>query len=127
MKKYVQLKKIVCTVILPLVITLASPKKHAMFILCVLTIQYKKILTKDDGKLGTVERFVSGSLAGATAQTSIYPMEVRNRESASIGDSAKCLVYFQSKPHFALEIIVGIPLYSYNLIYFYFGLSEFKY
>ncbi|XP_075567253.1 mitochondrial adenyl nucleotide antiporter SLC25A24 isoform X1 [Pelecanus crispus] len=38
--------------------------------------QYKKILTKDDGKLGTVERFVSGSLAGATAQTSIYPMEV---------------------------------------------------
>lgn len=53
-----------------------------MFI-CVLTIQYKKILTQDDGKLGTVERFVSGSLAGATAQTSIYPMEVR--ESASIG------------------------------------------
>lgn len=50
---------------------------------CVLTIQYKKILTKDDGKLGTVERFVSGSLAGATAQTSIYPMEVR--ESASTG------------------------------------------
>ncbi|XP_074894920.1 mitochondrial adenyl nucleotide antiporter SLC25A24 isoform X2 [Buteo buteo] len=38
--------------------------------------QYKKVLTKDDGKLGTVERFVSGSLAGATAQTSIYPMEV---------------------------------------------------
>uniref|UniRef100_A0A8B9ZSL3 Solute carrier family 25 member 24 n=1 Tax=Anas zonorhyncha TaxID=75864 RepID=A0A8B9ZSL3_9AVES len=38
--------------------------------------QYKKILTKDDGNLGTVERFVSGSLAGATAQTSIYPMEV---------------------------------------------------
>ncbi|RMC08418.1 hypothetical protein DUI87_14662 [Hirundo rustica rustica] len=38
--------------------------------------QYKKILTRDDGKLGTVERFVSGSLAGATAQTSIYPMEV---------------------------------------------------
>ncbi|XP_068878601.1 mitochondrial adenyl nucleotide antiporter SLC25A24 isoform X2 [Aphelocoma coerulescens] len=38
--------------------------------------QYKKILTREDGKLGTVERFVSGSLAGATAQTSIYPMEV---------------------------------------------------
>lgn len=65
--------------LLPLIVTLASPKKHVMFILCVLTIQYKKILTKDDGKLGTVERFVSGSLAGATAQTSIYPMEVSNR------------------------------------------------
>ncbi|KAM4773343.1 mitochondrial adenyl nucleotide antiporter SLC25A24 isoform 1-T1 [Cyanocitta cristata] len=38
--------------------------------------QYKKILTREDGKLGTVERFVSGSLAGATAQTSIYPMEL---------------------------------------------------
>ncbi|NXS39623.1 SCMC1 protein, partial [Balaeniceps rex] len=53
--------------------------------------QYKKILTKDDGKLGTVERFVSGSLAGATAQTSIYPMEVSNRESASTGETTKCL------------------------------------
>lgn len=53
-----------------------------MFI-SVLTVQYKKILTREDGKLGSVERFVSGSLAGATAQTSIYPMEVR--KSASIG------------------------------------------
>nr|XP_013816474.1 PREDICTED: calcium-binding mitochondrial carrier protein SCaMC-1 [Apteryx mantelli mantelli] len=44
--------------------------------------QYKKILSKDDGKLGTTERFISGSLAGATAQTSIYPMEVLD-----IGDS----------------------------------------
>lgn len=99
-----------------------------MFILCVLTIQYKKILTKDDGKLGTVERFVSGSLAGATAQTSIYPMEVSNRESASIGDYAKCLVHFQSKSHFALESMVGILLYSYIPIIFTLDfLSEFQY
>ncbi|CAM5134936.1 unnamed protein product [Eretmochelys imbricata] len=38
--------------------------------------QYKKLFANEDGKIGTVERFVSGSLAGATAQTSIYPMEV---------------------------------------------------
>ncbi|XP_019313237.2 calcium-binding mitochondrial carrier protein SCaMC-1-like [Panthera pardus] len=38
--------------------------------------QYKKWLSFDDAKVGITERFVSGSLAGATAQTCIYPMEV---------------------------------------------------
>ncbi|XP_051849146.1 calcium-binding mitochondrial carrier protein SCaMC-1-like [Antechinus flavipes] len=38
--------------------------------------QYKKLLTKDGAKLGNTERFISGSMAGATAQTFIYPMEV---------------------------------------------------
>ncbi|XP_063282159.1 mitochondrial adenyl nucleotide antiporter SLC25A24 [Pelobates fuscus] len=37
---------------------------------------YKKLFTSESGKLGAAERFVAGSLAGATAQTSIYPMEV---------------------------------------------------
>ncbi|XP_039110901.1 calcium-binding mitochondrial carrier protein SCaMC-1-like isoform X1 [Hyaena hyaena] len=38
--------------------------------------QYKKWLSFDGAKIGIIERFVSGSLAGATAQTCIYPMEV---------------------------------------------------
>lgn len=38
--------------------------------------QYKKLLTSDRGKVRTHERFMAGSLAGATAQTAIYPMEV---------------------------------------------------
>uniref|UniRef100_A0A8C2IMW7 Solute carrier family 25 member 24 n=1 Tax=Cyprinus carpio TaxID=7962 RepID=A0A8C2IMW7_CYPCA len=38
--------------------------------------QYKKLLTKDGGKIQSHERFMAGSLAGATAQTAIYPMEV---------------------------------------------------
>ncbi|XP_069560859.1 mitochondrial adenyl nucleotide antiporter SLC25A24 [Brachyistius frenatus] len=38
--------------------------------------QYKKLLASDPGKVRTHERFMAGSLAGATAQTAIYPMEV---------------------------------------------------
>ncbi|CAI5776622.1 calcium-binding mitochondrial carrier SCaMCSCaMC-1-1 [Podarcis lilfordi] len=38
--------------------------------------RYKKMFVDEGGKIGTAERFISGSLAGATAQTSIYPMEV---------------------------------------------------
>lgn len=34
------------------------------------------MLTEEGQKVGTFERFISGSLAGATAQTIIYPMEV---------------------------------------------------
>uniref|UniRef100_A0A2K5RMC7 Mitochondrial adenyl nucleotide antiporter SLC25A24 n=1 Tax=Cebus imitator TaxID=2715852 RepID=A0A2K5RMC7_CEBIM len=37
--------------------------------------QYKKLLTEEGQKVGTFERFISGSM-GATAQTFIYPMEV---------------------------------------------------
>ncbi|XP_015679389.1 calcium-binding mitochondrial carrier protein SCaMC-1, partial [Protobothrops mucrosquamatus] len=38
--------------------------------------RYKKMFVNEEGKIGTIERFISGSMAGATAQTSIYPMEV---------------------------------------------------
>ncbi|KAJ8279130.1 hypothetical protein COCON_G00061960 [Conger conger] len=38
--------------------------------------QYKKLLASEPGKVRTHERFIAGSLAGATAQTAIYPMEV---------------------------------------------------
>ncbi|XP_061489863.1 mitochondrial adenyl nucleotide antiporter SLC25A24 [Rhineura floridana] len=38
--------------------------------------RYKMMFVNEEGKVGTAERFISGSLAGATAQTSIYPMEV---------------------------------------------------
>nr|XP_028686840.1 calcium-binding mitochondrial carrier protein SCaMC-1-like isoform X2 [Macaca mulatta] len=38
--------------------------------------QYKKLLSFDGVHLGILERFISGSLAGVTAQTCIYPMEV---------------------------------------------------
>lgn len=47
--------------------------------------QYKKLLSSEPGKVKTHERFMAGSLAGATAQTAIYPMEV----------SALCGVLFQ--------------------------------
>ncbi|XP_036377021.1 calcium-binding mitochondrial carrier protein SCaMC-1 [Megalops cyprinoides] len=38
--------------------------------------QYKRLLAAEGGKVQTHERFIAGSLAGATAQTAIYPMEV---------------------------------------------------
>ncbi|XP_027876214.1 calcium-binding mitochondrial carrier protein SCaMC-1-like isoform X1 [Xiphophorus couchianus] len=38
--------------------------------------QYKKLLTSEGTKIETHKRFMAGSMAGATAQTAIYPMEV---------------------------------------------------
>ncbi|XP_075396387.1 mitochondrial adenyl nucleotide antiporter SLC25A24-like [Tenrec ecaudatus] len=38
--------------------------------------QFKKWLSFDGAKVGNPERFISGSLAGVTAQTCIYPLEV---------------------------------------------------
>ncbi|TWW72616.1 Calcium-binding mitochondrial carrier protein SCaMC-1 [Takifugu flavidus] len=39
-------------------------------------LQYKKLLSSKGEKIQTHQRFLAGSLAGATAQTAIYPMEV---------------------------------------------------
>nr|XP_026235407.1 calcium-binding mitochondrial carrier protein SCaMC-1-like [Urocitellus parryii] len=39
--------------------------------------QFKKWLSFDGSKTGIFERFIAGSLAGATAQTCIYPMELK--------------------------------------------------
>nr|XP_044994710.1 calcium-binding mitochondrial carrier protein SCaMC-1 isoform X2 [Jaculus jaculus] len=38
--------------------------------------QYKKSLSFDGAQIGVLQRFIAGSLAGATAQTCIYPIEV---------------------------------------------------
>ncbi|XP_061588119.1 mitochondrial adenyl nucleotide antiporter SLC25A24-like [Cololabis saira] len=38
--------------------------------------QYKKLLTSEGKKIEAHKRFMAGSMAGATAQTAIYPMEV---------------------------------------------------
>nr|XP_020471618.1 calcium-binding mitochondrial carrier protein SCaMC-1-like [Monopterus albus] len=38
--------------------------------------QFKKLLSSEGKKTETHQRFMAGSLAGATAQTAIYPMEV---------------------------------------------------
>ncbi|XP_062260978.1 mitochondrial adenyl nucleotide antiporter SLC25A24-like [Platichthys flesus] len=38
--------------------------------------QYKKLLSTEGQKIETHKRFMAGSMAGATAQTAIYPMEV---------------------------------------------------
>lgn len=46
--------------------------------------QFKKLLTKEGGQIQPHERFMAGSLAGATAQTAIYPMEVRDETLSEI-------------------------------------------
>uniref|UniRef100_A0A3Q0S334 Solute carrier family 25 member 24 n=1 Tax=Amphilophus citrinellus TaxID=61819 RepID=A0A3Q0S334_AMPCI len=44
--------------------------------------QYKKLLSSEPDQVKTHERFMAGSLAGATAQTIIYPMEVMKTRMA---------------------------------------------
>lgn len=59
--------------------------------------QYKKLLTSEGQKIETHCRFMAGSLAGATAQTAIYPMEVlktrltlrKTGQYSSMSDCAK--------------------------------------
>lgn len=63
--------------------------------------QYKKLLSSEPGKVKTHERFISGSLAGATAQTAIYPMEVRRgltgyRSNTGVFREIACRVSLQS-------------------------------
>ena len=41
--------------------------------------QFKRLIHGDRGEISIGERFCAGSLAGATAQTIIYPMEVKMR------------------------------------------------
>ncbi|XP_078416756.1 mitochondrial adenyl nucleotide antiporter SLC25A24-A-like [Cetorhinus maximus] len=59
--------------------------------------QYKRLFARDKQNITTAERFLAGSLAGATAQTSIYPMEVlktrmalrKTGQYSGIGDCIK--------------------------------------
>ncbi|GCB81354.1 hypothetical protein scyTo_0021381, partial [Scyliorhinus torazame] len=62
--------------------------------------QYKKLFARDKQNITTAERFLSGSLAGATAQTIIYPMEVMKTRMAlrktgqysGVGDCVKKII-----------------------------------
>ncbi|GAB5575313.1 calcium-binding mitochondrial carrier protein SCaMC-1-like [Prionailurus iriomotensis] len=58
--------------------------------------QYKKWLSFDGAKIGITERFVSGSLAGATAQTCIYPMEAQALEEKGTTTS---MIHFIQEIH----------------------------
>ncbi|ELK30739.1 Calcium-binding mitochondrial carrier protein SCaMC-1 [Myotis davidii] len=95
--------------------------------------QYKKMLTWEGQKLGTFERFVSGSMAGATAQTFIYPMEVlktrlavgRTGQYSGLFDCAKKILkhegmgaFFKGYTPNILGIIpyAGIDLAVYELL-----------
>ncbi|XP_072500280.1 mitochondrial adenyl nucleotide antiporter SLC25A24-like isoform X1 [Notamacropus eugenii] len=62
--------------------------------------QYKKLLTHDSTKINNTQRFVSGSLAGATAQTMIYPLEVI-RTRLALGKTGQYSGMF----HCALQIV----------------------
>lgn len=52
------------------------PANPSLFVCTCHFLQYKKLLSSKGEKTETHQRFLAGSLAGATAQTAIYPMEV---------------------------------------------------
>ena len=68
--------------------------------------QIKRAIRGQQETLHVQERFVAGSLAGATAQTIIYPMEVRRSPepeegSKTVGTPATFLVVQGSRLHTA--------------------------
>lgn len=71
---------------------------HNVF--CVVLWQYKRMLASDGGKVQSHERFIAGSLAGATAQTAIYPMEVRNEKWRLI----KMSIYISWLPYWPFKM-----------------------
>lgn len=52
------------------------------------------MLTEEGQKVGTFERFVSGSMAGATAQTLIYPMEVSTIVKSDCINGVCIIIYY---------------------------------
>lgn len=72
--------------------------------------QIKRAIRGQQETLHVQERFVAGSLAGATAQTIIYPMEVRRRGLRKTQYGRVGLPYCAIPPHSALcvELIVTL-------------------
>lgn len=54
----------------------SCPSCSELTLTIVVVVQIKRLIGSNQETLGILERFVAGSLAGAIAQSSIYPMEV---------------------------------------------------
>nr|XP_012314125.1 calcium-binding mitochondrial carrier protein SCaMC-3-like [Aotus nancymaae] len=73
--------------------------------------QIKRAILGQQETLHVQERFVAGSLAGATAQTIIYPMEVRRRDPSGgpMAGWGACCTHLT--PHFMICIrIISLSL-----------------
>lgn len=72
--------------------------KRIMLSLSLFGGQIKRLIGSNQETLGILERLVAGSLAGAIAQSSIYPMEVRNH---SVAQRLRCIL--SDYPAFTFE------------------------
>lgn len=66
------------------------------------------MLTEEGQKVGTFERFISGSLAGATAQTIIYPMEVSTIVQPDCVGGVQFMIYRWVTGHPQINSLTGL-------------------
>ena len=116
----------------------SCPSCSELTLTIVVVVQIKRLIGSNQETLGILERFVAGSLAGAIAQSSIYPMEVLKtrlalRKTGQFSGIADCAKHIFRKEGMAafykgyIPNLIGIiPYAGIDLAVYEVGVSEWR-